>query len=110
MRSLGAAALLAVAALASGCGSGADVPALTGTGQAAQGRAIFSERCASCHALDDAGASGRVGPDLDDRRPSARQVRIKVAAGGGGMPAFDGQLSSAELDTVAAYVASVAGK
>jgi plastocyanin len=30
------------------------------------GKTLFVERCASCHALDRAGATGVVGPDLDE--------------------------------------------
>jgi mono/diheme cytochrome c family protein len=80
-------------------------------GDATAGKAVFaSAGCGGCHALADAGATGAVGPNLDDVKPSQEQVAAKVAAGGGGMPAFAGQLSPEEILNVAAYVSSVAGK
>ena len=77
---------------------------------AAAGKAVFTENCASCHTLADAGTSGTVGPNLDDLQPDAATVAAKVKAGGGGMPSFEGQLTSAQIAAVAAYVSSVAGK
>ena len=84
-----------------GGGGGADLAA---------GRTVFTANCAGCHTLADAGASGSVGPNLDDVRPDAATVRTKVTQGGGGMPAFGGRLSDAEIASVAAYVAGVAGQ
>ncbi|MCC6832869.1 MAG: c-type cytochrome [Thermoleophilia bacterium] len=72
------------------------------------GRAVFAAECAGCHTLDAAGARGTVGPDLDSLAPSVARVRAQVTAGGGGMPAFGGALSSAEIGNVAAYVARIA--
>jgi mono/diheme cytochrome c family protein len=77
---------------------------------AAAGHAVFtSSGCGSCHTLKAAGASGVVGPNLDDARPSYEQVRSKVVEGGGGMPSFAGQLSPQEIRDVAAFVAANAG-
>ena len=36
-----------------------------------EGRELFTQRCATCHTLDDANAVGRVGPDLDVLAPTA---------------------------------------
>ena len=66
--------------------------------------------CAGCHTLKDAGASGQVGPNLDDLQPDLATVRHQVENGGGGMPPFKGSLSAADIANVAAYVSSVAGK
>ena len=85
-------------------------PTTTTTQQAsADGKAIFTSNCSSCHTLSAAGASGQVGPNLDKLKPSASTVSNQVTKGGGGMPAFSGQLSPAEIKAVAAYVASSAG-
>ncbi len=79
-------------------------------GDAENGEAVFaSAGCGGCHVLSDAGSSGSVGPNLDDLQPSQEQVAAKVRVGGGGMPAFEGQLSDQEIQDVAAYVSSVAG-
>ena len=84
-------------------------PATTTQAASADGKAIFSANCAGCHTLAAADASGQVGPSLDSLKPSASTVEAKVTGGGGGMPAFDGQLSSAEIKAVAEYVSSNAG-
>jgi mono/diheme cytochrome c family protein len=37
-------------------------------------------------------------------------VQAKIMAGGGGMPAFKGRLTSLEIASISAYVAKVAGQ
>jgi outer membrane protein assembly factor BamB len=81
-----------------------------GGGGAANGEAVFSENCASCHTLAAAGSSGTVGPNLDDLKPGESTVEQQVRNGGGGMPAFQGRLSDAEITAVAKYVADNAGE
>ncbi|HEY4277351.1 MAG TPA: cytochrome c [Conexibacter sp.] len=76
---------------------------------ASAGKAIFTQSCASCHTLADAGASGSVGPNLDDLKPDAATVARQVANGGGGMPSFTGTLQPDQIREVAAYVAGAAG-
>ncbi len=66
--------------------------------------------CAGCHTLKAAGATGGVGPNLDNLKPSFDAVKAQVTNGGGGMPAFGGDLTSAEIDAVARYVSSSAGQ
>ena len=76
----------------------------------AKGGAVFaSAGCGSCHTLNAAGASGQIGPNLDSLAPAYEQVRSKVERGGGGMPAFAGQLSAQQIRDVAAFVAARAG-
>lgn len=79
------------------------------TDTAAAGKEVFTTNCAGCHTLAAAGASGQVGPNLDQLKPSKATVEAKVKGGGGGMPAFDGQLSPEEITAVADYVSSSAG-
>jgi len=73
------------------------------------GQRVFAANCASCHTLDDAGATGTAGPNLDSSTPDEQLVRDRVTQGKGGMPSFRGQLSDDEIDAVAAYVAESAG-
>jgi mono/diheme cytochrome c family protein len=81
------------------------------TGGAPDGKKVFaSAGCGGCHTLKDAGASGFVGPNLDQVKPSQAVVARQVEVGGGAMPAFKGRLSAAEIQAVAKYVSSVAGK
>jgi mono/diheme cytochrome c family protein len=82
-----------------------------GGGLAAQGKAVFQKAgCSGCHTLKDAGASGKVGPNLDQKKPPTALVVDRVTNGRRLMPSFKGQLTAAEIQAVAAYVSSVAGK
>jgi cytochrome c6 len=81
----------------------------TTAGDAADGQAVFSDNCGSCHTLSDAGTSGIAGPTLDDAGLDAETVAGIVRSGRGGMPAFSDTLSSADIDAVAAYVAEASG-
>jgi cbb3-type cytochrome c oxidase subunit III len=75
------------------------------------GEAIFKGAgCAGCHALAAAGATGTVGPNLDQIKPSTAIVAHQVTNGGTIMPAFKGKLTSAQIQAVAKYVSSSAGK
>lgn len=124
--------VLVVAALA-GCGGGdddnGDGGAGTTSGAPAQtqqtqtetrtapdaggpdGEEVFaSAGCGNCHMLAAANSNGNVGPNLDDAQPDVATVRTKVENGGGGMPAFSGDLSPEEIDAVARYVSENAGR
>ena len=69
------------------------------------GREVFVANCGSCHALSDAGTSGTIGPALDGIGLAEADIEEQVRNGGGGMPAFEGDLTDAEIAEVAAYVA-----
>ena len=56
------------------------------------------------------GTSGKVGPNLDDVKPTSARVVTQVTNGGGAMPAFKGTLDAKQINAVADYVSSVAGK
>jgi mono/diheme cytochrome c family protein len=80
-------------------------------GDAAAGKTVFaSAGCEGCHTLSDAGANGSVGPNLDDVKPPYSLVIDRVTNGKGVMPSFKGRLSEAEIQNVAKYVSTVAGK
>jgi mono/diheme cytochrome c family protein len=74
-------------------------------GNAAAGKAVFtSAGCVSCHTLADAGATGTVGPNLDQVKPSFDTVVERVTEGKPPMPSFKGQLTEQQIRDVAAYV------
>jgi cytochrome c553 len=78
-----------------------------------KGRDLFtSQRCAQCHTLMDAGAVGRVGPDLDQLRPKAAltldAIKNGRARGQGQMPAQ--LLEGEDAKAVAQYIEKVAGR
>jgi uncharacterized membrane protein len=75
------------------------------------GKKVFATGgCTGCHTLADAGATGDVGPNLDATKPSEALVLERVTNGLGGMPSFRATLSRAQIQAVAAYVSSMAGK
>ena len=67
-------------------------------------QAIFTASCASCHALEDAGATATVGPNLDDSSVSVDAAVEQIANGGGGMPAFGDRLSEEQIRALADYI------
>ena len=54
--------------------------------------------------LSAAGTSGTVGPNLDEAQPSAEKAYEQILNGGGGMPAFQDQLTEQQIADVTAYV------
>jgi mono/diheme cytochrome c family protein len=87
----------------------------TGTGGEeegpADGETIFADAgCGGCHTLEAAGASGTVGPNLDDSKPAKELVVDRVTNGKGAMPAFKDSYSAEQIEAVADFVAGNAGK
>ena len=108
-----AAALLLLIALFAGpdvIGAKTKTPYVKPGGSTPSGAQVFaSSGCGGCHTLKAAGASGSVGPNLDQLRPSAAAVAAIVRSGGGSMPSFASKLSAAQISALAGYVSSVAG-
>jgi len=111
------AALLALAVAACGSsGSSSETPASTpattpaatdsavpgGGGATNEGVAVFASNCAGCHGTDGSGGSG---PDLRGK-DDVDKVVAQVTNGGANMPPFEGQLTAAEIQSVAEYVAN----
>ena len=96
----------AYVASVAGVGGYTTSPASLGT----NGQAIFKSECGGCHTLAAAGTTGTVGPNLDQLKPADAVVVHQVTNGGGVMPAFKGKLSPAQIQAVAKYVSSSAGK
>ena len=96
----------AYVASVAGSGGYAAAPGNVGT----NGEAIFKANCTSCHTLAAAGSTGTIGPNLDQLKPALAIVVRQVTNGGAVMPAFKGKLSAAQIQAVAKYVSSVAGK
>ena len=71
-----------------------------------KGKEIFlnAGNCATCHSLKDAGSNAMVGPNLNQIRPDIGRVKNAVLNGIGVMPAYQGILSSEEIDAVSHYV------
>ncbi len=74
-------------------------------GDPTAGKQVFETAgCKGCHTLKDAGATGNVGPNLDQAKPPLDLVVDRVTNGKGVMPSFSGQLSEKQIADVAAYV------
>jgi hypothetical protein len=71
-------------------------------------QAFASAGCGGCHTLAAAGATGTVGPNLDQLKPDTAVVVAQVEHGGNGMPAFRDRLTVAQIHAVGAYVAGAA--
>jgi mono/diheme cytochrome c family protein len=120
MLRLGIAVSLMALLLVTACGGGSSSSSTSSSGSSsagsgstsasAQGKTVFSTNCKGCHTLKDAGATGSVGPNLDDLQPDKATVVRQVNNGGGPMPAFKGKLSTTQINDVASYVSSVAGQ
>lgn len=118
--------LLALSLGVAGCGGGEETGALPETvegtlpeattteeeqeapevqGNAEEGAAVYtSAGCGGCHALEAAGSSGTVGPNLDDAKPDFAYAFATIKNGRGVMPAFEGQLEEQQIADVAQYV------
>ena len=90
------------------------VGSVAGTGVVVEsptdGKSMFQANCASCHTLADAGTTGTVGPNLDDAKPPKDLVVDRVTNGQGVMPSFKDSLDEQQIQAVADYVSSAAGK
>ena len=86
------------------------VPAIYKNGDPVAGKKVFETAgCTGCHTLKDAGATGTVGPNLDQAKPPLSLVVTRVTQGAGAMPSFKGQLSDKQIADVAAYVVHATG-
>jgi cytochrome c6 len=64
--------------------------------------------CALCHAMNHAGASGAIGPSLDELKPDAQRVGRAIRDGIGVMPAY-ATLSDQQIESIARYVEQFSG-
>ena len=86
------------------------------TGEVVDAKVIFTTNCAGCHTLADAGTTGVVGPNLDETTPPKALVVTRLTNGKGAMPSFRDRysgntyLTTAQMQALAEYVSSVAGK
>lgn len=73
------------------------------------GKMLFSSTakpiaCAVCHTLQEAGAMGTIGPDLDELKPDADRIRKTMIEGIGAMPSFAESLSETEREDIIQFV------
>ena len=104
-------ALAIVAGLAAGAGglaSGAHAEDAKASDAVTAGRELFNNwSCSACHTLTDAGATGAVGPTLDNPGLTRDAIVSRINMGGGPMPAFAGQIPDADVGKLADYIVAV---
>ncbi len=116
--------ILGAAGLLAGCG---DAQSALDSADTAAGKTLFIKSCAGCHTLQDARSTGTIGPDLDDAFRGAREQGFKETQFYGVVhrwiqeapqPPMPGSypvampqdlVVGADAESVAAYVAKVAG-
>jgi mono/diheme cytochrome c family protein len=94
-----------------GAETGAGGEAAGGGESTAAGKEVFmSAGCVACHTLSDAGATGTVGPNLDESTITLEDAIATITNGRGGvMPAFKDQLTEEQIAEVAQYVVAARG-
>ncbi|RAP73534.1 c-type cytochrome [Paenibacillus montanisoli] len=83
--------------------AGSNTNAGGGTVDAAAAEEVYKSNCVTCHAAD---LSGGAGPNLQKVGSALKkdQISQRIHDGGGGMPAFGGQLSDAEIANLASWL------
>jgi mono/diheme cytochrome c family protein len=84
-------------------------PQVPSNGDPAAGKIVFKSptaSCFGCHTLKDAGSTGTIGPNLDDKKPAKALILERVLNGKSPMPAFKGTLTEKQIADVVAYVYS----
>jgi len=128
VKTLPLAACAALVRVASGCGLGTG--GVEAQGDVSQGKQLFlhgengKAACAACHTLAEAGATGKIGPNLDDafgsdraqgfkestiRQVVADQIRFAGNYGSTGPTMPKNLVTGENVAAVASYVALVAG-
>ena len=82
--------------------------AVASVAQMELGLKVFNNKaqCGMCHTLQAAGSDGQIGTNLDELKPLMLQVVSAVTNGIGVMPAFEGMLSSEEIEAVSYFVST----
>lgn len=62
--------------------------------------------CSVCHTLEDAGATGAIGPNLDELQPDADRIRKTMMEGMGAMPSF-ADMAESDREAIVSYIVEV---
>jgi len=70
------------------------------------GLEVYNDKaqCGACHTLQAAGSKEKIGPNLDQLKPSIPQIIYAVTYGIGVMQAWEYILTDEEIEAVAYYV------
>lgn len=79
-----------------------------------EGKVLFqtdaTPACAICHTMEDADATGNIGPDLDELQPEAGRIIKAMQEGVGPMPSFSDSLSDDQMQAIADYIVHATGQ
>jgi mono/diheme cytochrome c family protein len=82
-----------------------------GGGGSSDPKALFnSEGCSGCHTLSAAGATGTIGPNLDQSSIDEAGAITQITNGGAVMPAFKDKLSEEQIKALAHFVVTSRGQ
>ncbi len=74
-------------------------------GNVAAGKTVFvTTGCGVCHTLKATGSTGAIGPNLDTSKAALATIVSRVTNGKGTMPTYKSQLTSTQIQDVAAFV------
>jgi cytochrome c oxidase subunit 2 len=79
-------------------------PAEPPPGGEVDAQGTFVQTCGGCHELEQAGTSGQIGPSLNELALDPADVEEQIRKGGGGMPAFENDLSEAQIEALVQYL------
>ena len=103
-------ALVSLVLVTAGCGGGNGDSGDDADTSGSPGAQVFADAgCGDCHTMRAADAEGKTGPNLDELKPNKETVVRQVTNGGNGMPAFKDELTTEQIDQVAAFVATASG-
>jgi cytochrome c6 len=88
------------------------VPVMAAEDPLVLGKQLFTKTavppCMLCHTLKEAGASGAVGPNLDELKPNAARITKALRDGLGQMPPYK-SLNEEQILALARYVSQATG-
>lgn len=78
-----------------------------GSVAAEEAEGLYRQHCLTCHGDNREGRGGNTNISKVGSRLSQEEIMAKITDGGNGMPAFAGQLSDGEINTLAEWLAAM---
>ncbi|WP_010272735.1 c-type cytochrome [Paenibacillus senegalensis] len=78
-----------------------------GSVTAEEAETLYRQHCLACHGDNREGRGGNTNISNVGSRLSQEEIAAKITNGGNGMPAFGGQLSDGEINTLSEWLAAM---